>query len=131
MNEKKRYYGKYRGMVLNNVDPMQIGRIQVIRCRTSPNRPADELGDALRAGGRDPDTGVRVPPIGSGVWIEFEQGDPDYPIWVGCFWGSGRRGAGALPHRAARRCRASRSRRRCRTGSSSSATCRGRPAASC
>jgi uncharacterized protein involved in type VI secretion and phage assembly len=26
--------------------------------------------------------------IGSGVWIEFEQGDPDYPIWVGCFWGS-------------------------------------------
>jgi uncharacterized protein involved in type VI secretion and phage assembly len=22
------------------------------------------------------------------VWIEFEQGDPDYPIWVGAFWGS-------------------------------------------
>jgi uncharacterized protein involved in type VI secretion and phage assembly len=29
-----------------------------------------------------------VPPIGSGVWIEYEQGDPDYPIWVGCFYGS-------------------------------------------
>jgi uncharacterized protein involved in type VI secretion and phage assembly len=29
-----------------------------------------------------------VPPIGSGVWVEFEQGDPDYPIWVGCFYGS-------------------------------------------
>ena len=29
-----------------------------------------------------------VPPIGSGVWIEFERGDPDYPIWVGGFWGS-------------------------------------------
>jgi uncharacterized protein involved in type VI secretion and phage assembly len=29
-----------------------------------------------------------VPAIGSGVWVEFEQGDPDYPIWVGCFWGS-------------------------------------------
>ena len=28
-----------------------------------------------------------VPPIGSGVWIEFEQGDPDYPIWTGGFWG--------------------------------------------
>jgi hypothetical protein len=28
-----------------------------------------------------------VPQIGAGVWIEFEQGDPDYPIWVGCFWG--------------------------------------------
>ena len=36
-----------------------------------------------------------VPPIGSGVWVEFEQGDPDYPIWTGCFWGIGGRGAGA------------------------------------
>ena len=30
-----------------------------------------------------------------GVWVEFEQGDPDYPIWTGCYWGIGRRGAGA------------------------------------
>ena len=29
-----------------------------------------------------------LPPIGAGVWVEFEQGDPDYPIWVGCRWGS-------------------------------------------
>mgnify|MGYP002396751273 CR=1 FL=1 len=29
-----------------------------------------------------------VPPIGAGVWVEFEQGDPDFPIWVGGFWGS-------------------------------------------
>jgi uncharacterized protein involved in type VI secretion and phage assembly len=29
-----------------------------------------------------------VPVIGSAVWVEFEQGDPDFPIWVGCFWGS-------------------------------------------
>ncbi|MCG7756167.1 MAG: phage baseplate assembly protein V [Nitrosomonas sp.] len=28
-----------------------------------------------------------VPQLGSGVWIEFEQGNPDYPIWVGGFWG--------------------------------------------
>src|SRR5205085_1731985 len=28
-----------------------------------------------------------VPGIGSGVWIEFERGDPDHPIWVGGFWG--------------------------------------------
>ena len=31
---------------------------------------------------------VALPIIGSGVWIEFEQGKPEYPIWVGCFWGS-------------------------------------------
>ncbi|HXS04539.1 MAG TPA: phage baseplate assembly protein V, partial [Rhodanobacter sp.] len=29
-----------------------------------------------------------VPQIGAGVWIEFEQGDPDYPIWVGGYWGA-------------------------------------------
>ena len=27
-----------------------------------------------------------VPPIGAGVWVEFEQGDPDYPIWVGGYY---------------------------------------------
>ena len=25
-----------------------------------------------------------VPPIGAGVWVEFEQGDPNKPIWSGC-----------------------------------------------
>jgi hypothetical protein len=29
---------------------------------------------------------VAMPPIGAGVWIEFEQGDPDYPIWTGCYY---------------------------------------------
>jgi uncharacterized protein involved in type VI secretion and phage assembly len=29
-----------------------------------------------------------LPTINSGVWVEFEQGDPDYPIWTGCYWGS-------------------------------------------
>ena len=28
-----------------------------------------------------------MPEIGAGVWVEFEHGDPDYPIWTGCFWG--------------------------------------------
>jgi hypothetical protein len=30
-----------------------------------------------------------VPPVGANVWVEFEAGDPDYPIWSGCFWGVG------------------------------------------
>jgi uncharacterized protein involved in type VI secretion and phage assembly len=30
-----------------------------------------------------------VPPVGAGVWIEFEAGDPDYPVWTGGWWGSG------------------------------------------
>jgi uncharacterized protein involved in type VI secretion and phage assembly len=31
-----------------------------------------------------------VPAKGAGVWIEFECGDPDYPIWSGCWWGDAR-----------------------------------------
>ena len=27
-----------------------------------------------------------VPLVGAGVWVEFEQGDPDYPIWTGCYF---------------------------------------------
>jgi hypothetical protein len=30
-----------------------------------------------------------VPPVGANVWVEFEGGDPDSPIWSGGFWGLG------------------------------------------
>jgi len=41
------------------------------------------------AGPTGPPMGVyMVPPIGAGVWVEFEQGDPNHPIWVGCRWGT-------------------------------------------
>ena len=42
------FYGKYRGKVENNVDPLQQGRVQVSRARRAGRRPA-ELGDAVRA----------------------------------------------------------------------------------
>ena len=29
-----------------------------------------------------------MPPSGAGVWMEFEQGDPSFPIWTGCWYGS-------------------------------------------
>jgi uncharacterized protein involved in type VI secretion and phage assembly len=86
MTAVKRYYGKYRGMVLNNVDPMQIGRVLV--------QVPDVLGLATSSwampcvpiAGKMSGTYV-VPQMGAGVWVEFEQGDPDHPIWVGGFWG--------------------------------------------
>lgn len=82
-----RYYGKYRGVVLNNIDPMQIGRIQVSVPDVSGLIPTTWAMPCVPVAGIN--TGVyTVPQIGSGVWIEFEQGDPDRPIWVGGFWGS-------------------------------------------
>jgi hypothetical protein len=83
----KRYFGKYRGTVLNNIDPMQMGRIQVIVPDVSSVVPTSWAMPCLPVGGIQ--MGVfAVPIIGAGVWVEFEHGDPDHPIWTGCYWGS-------------------------------------------
>lgn len=82
-----RYVGKYRGTVTNNVDPMQIGRIQAIVPDVSGMVPTSWAMPCLPMAGIN--SGVfTVPQVGSGVWIEFEQGDPDRPIWVGGYWGT-------------------------------------------
>ena len=85
MTETQRHYGKFRGVVINNLDPMQMGRIQV--------QVPDVLGLGVSSWAMPcvPFAGQQsgvfvVPQVGSGVWVEFEQGTPDYPIWVGGFW---------------------------------------------
>jgi hypothetical protein len=82
-----KYYGKYRGTVLNNVDPMQIGRIQAIVPDVSAILPTSWAMPSYPVGGIQYGL-VAAPLVGAGVWIEFEQGNPDYPIWTGCFYGT-------------------------------------------
>jgi uncharacterized protein involved in type VI secretion and phage assembly len=85
--DPQRFYGKYRGTVLYNVDPMQQGRIQAIVPDVAGLVPTSWALPCLPLAGIN--TGLfTVPPIGAGVWIEFEKGDPDFPVWVGGFWGS-------------------------------------------
>jgi hypothetical protein len=83
-----RYYGKYRGKVEANVDPMMLGRVQVsVPAVLGEGRSSWALPCAPLAG-----NGVGlflVPPVGANVWVEFEAGDPDYPICCGGFWGTG------------------------------------------
>jgi hypothetical protein len=83
----KKFYGKFRGTVINNVDPMQMGRIQAIVPDVSAVIPTSWALPCSPVGGIQ-NGFFSVPLIGAGVWIEFEQGDPDYPIWSGCYWGS-------------------------------------------
>jgi uncharacterized protein involved in type VI secretion and phage assembly len=82
------FYGKYRGVVTDNRDPVQLGRVRA--------RVPDVLGDqesgwampAVPYAGK----GVGfflIPPVDALVWFEFEHGDPDHPIWTGCFWATG------------------------------------------
>ena len=84
----KQFFGKYRGKVENNLDPMQQGRVQVsVPAVLGEGRLAWAMPCVPYAG-----SGVglfAIPPNGANVWVEFEGGDPDYPIWSGCFWGLG------------------------------------------
>lgn len=81
-----RYYGKYRGQVVDNLDPLQIGRVIVICADVKGLTPHTWALPCVPMAGIQSGVFV-VPPIGSQVWVEFEQGSPDYPIWTGGFWG--------------------------------------------
>ncbi|MBK9014744.1 MAG: baseplate assembly protein [Saprospiraceae bacterium] len=86
MNDEHRYYGKYRGTVINNFDPENRGRIQAMVPDVQGLIPTTYAMPCFPVAGKG--SGVYVlPEIGSGVWMEFEQGNPDYPIWTGCFVG--------------------------------------------
>jgi len=81
------YFGKYRGTVSDNADPTNRGRLKVkVPC---------VLGDLeVWAMPCVPYAGQGVgfyslPEADTGVWVEFEAGDPSFPVWVGCFWGDG------------------------------------------
>lgn len=82
------FHGKFRGVVSDNADPLNMGRI---RARVPDVFGENESGWALPA---LPYAGKGVglfliPPTNASVWIEFEHGDSEYPIWTGCFWAQG------------------------------------------
>lgn len=81
-----RFYGKYRGTV-TDVDastmrikasvPAVLGTVTSGWAWPCVPYAGDSVGFAF------------LPDVGSAVWIEFEGGDPSFPIWSGCFWMSG------------------------------------------
>jgi uncharacterized protein involved in type VI secretion and phage assembly len=82
---RSRFYGKYRGIVVDVKDPDSLGRItaqvpEILQEETSPWAlpavPFAGPGHGL----------VLIPEVGDGVWIEFEAGDPSRPIWTGGWW---------------------------------------------
>jgi uncharacterized protein involved in type VI secretion and phage assembly len=85
--EAGRHYGKYRGVVTNNKDPRNHGRLRL--------KVPEILGD-VESGWALPCTPYAgektgyyaVPPVNAGIWVEFEAGEVSRPIWVGCWWAS-------------------------------------------
>lgn len=79
------YYGKFRGIVTDNADPTNRGRIKV--------KVHDVFGEEIEKWADPclPHTGKGVgsywiPEKDAGVWIEFEAGDKSLPVWTGGYW---------------------------------------------
>jgi hypothetical protein len=86
-NSAIRYYGKYRGTVIQNIDPLEIGRVMVSVPDVLGENPSGWALPCVPVAGLQAGC-FMVPPVGSQVWVEFEQGNRDYPIWTGGYWGS-------------------------------------------
>lgn len=84
---RSHFFGMYRGTVSDNADPANKGRLKVIVPSVLGTVEAWAMPCVPYAG-----KGVGfycLPEPGTGVWIEFEAGDPSFPVWTGCFWADG------------------------------------------
>ncbi len=84
----RQFFGKYRGQVTSSKDPNFLGRIQVSVPAVLGETEQSWAMPCVPYAGKDIGL-LMVPPVGANIWVEFEGGDPDYPIWSGCFWGKG------------------------------------------
>lgn len=83
--QERSFYGKYRGVVFDNNDPWKLGRVQAKVEAIFGNDPSGWALPCVPYAGKGVGLFL-IPPKDALVWIEFENGDPDYPIWTGCFW---------------------------------------------
>jgi hypothetical protein len=107
---ENQYFGKYRGVVIANDDPKQVGRLRLWipslypsedNSTPGPDSPlvTDWAWPCLPFGGAKDQGFFFVPEKLSKVWVEFEEGNLDSPIWVGVFW-SAPAGTSEIPSEA-------------------------------
>lgn len=81
-------YGKYRGFVVDNKDPKQLRRLRVKVPALFSDVTLGWAWPCEAYGGLGEMGLIALPENGAGVWVEFEAGDPDRPIWSGCWSGA-------------------------------------------
>jgi uncharacterized protein involved in type VI secretion and phage assembly len=84
IDEKR--FGKYRGFVTNNQDPEKRGRVKLTVPSVLGEQETDWALPCLPFGGQADYGFFSVPEVEAQVWVEFEEGDPSRPLWVGTFW---------------------------------------------
>lgn len=85
--QSSKFYGKYRGRVTDNRDPLLRGRLRLQVPQVLGSSEVWALPCVPYAG-----DGVglfALPKPGTTLWVEFEAGDPSYPIWTGMLWALG------------------------------------------
>jgi uncharacterized protein involved in type VI secretion and phage assembly len=83
-----RYHGIYPGRVENNIDPLNMARIQVSVADVGGSSVLSWALPCLPVTGRGMGM-FTVPPVGSAVWVQFARGDSDYPVWLGGYYANG------------------------------------------
>ncbi|MFN4100749.1 MAG: phage baseplate assembly protein V [Pararhodobacter sp.] len=87
------FFGKYRGTVEGNADVTGRGRLDVKVPAVLGDQVVTAMPCVPYAGNG---VGLHLlPEKGTGVWVEFEAGDPSYPVWTGFFWADGELPEGA------------------------------------
>lgn len=89
------YYGKYRGTVADNKDPLKLGRLKLrVDSVLTPSEDNTDSSETITDwampcvpfGGASERGFFVIPDVGAHVWVEFEEGLLDRPIWTGTFW---------------------------------------------
>lgn len=80
-----KFYGKYRALVSNIKDPESRGRIKV-KCPKVYGDYESPWCLPCSPSAYDDSGFFFIPPKNETVWVEFEEGDSQFPIWTGSWW---------------------------------------------
>ena len=86
LEERGMYYSTYRGTIVDNKDPKKLGRVKVRVPQVAGDNVIEQWAWPFGQPAGENFGDFFIPPKGSPVWIQFEQGRPTHPVWTGGHW---------------------------------------------
>lgn len=80
-----KFFGKFRAYVIDVDDPEERGRIRVM-CPDVLGEYASDWCEMCASGVQQHTGDIIIPEVGESVWVEFEEGDPTYPVYLGSWY---------------------------------------------